>query len=77
MTEDDTVRAVMTAKYDEGKATIRELIRRSGSEEMTHYAMNLARGMNSQDVDEGLKCSLAIVGLFGAWLELLEESTST
>ena len=66
----------MTAKYDEGKAALRELIRRSGEDEIADYMAGVMEKMNSDDPSESLLHTAAVVGLIGAWLSLRLESVA-
>lgn len=67
------LRSMMESRCDQGRATVRRMIKERKEERMLLYARDLALGMNSADEDERLKCTLAMHGLFGAWLEMMDE----
>ena len=70
---EDNFRAVMTAKHDEGFAHVRDFIIRSGDDEIAKYAENLMDELDDDDVAVKLRAHLAMLGLFHAWLSVLEE----
>lgn len=72
---EDQFTAVMTAKYDEGKAALRELIRRSGEDEIAEYLGPIISQMNSADASTALLHTAAAVGMIGAWLSLRLEGS--
>lgn len=69
----DMFLSVLTSKYDEGMAHVRDLIKRSGNDEMSMYAVTLIEETHSDDVKVALRGYLSLVGLLSAWLPVLEE----
>jgi hypothetical protein len=49
------------------------MIQDSSEEEVLQFAMRLAGGISSADDEESKTCTLAVQGLFGTWLDLLDE----
>ena len=67
------LRSMLTSRCDQGRATIRQMIRENSVEEMLLFAMKLAQGTCSGDDDESKTCTLAMHGLFQTRLEMLGE----
>lgn len=67
-------KAVMISKHDEGLAAVREFIKRNGDDEISLYASRLIQEADTSDVDAHLRAQLAMLGLFHAWLSVLDES---
>lgn len=77
MKTNDQLRAVMTSKIDEGTAGVRELVRRSGEESLLVYFRKLNDRQTSNDPDEMLLSSLAILGLATGYLSFLNQELET
>ena len=64
---------MITSRYDQGRATVQQMIESCSEEELLLYARDLVLGMNSADSHESRTCTLAMHGLCGTWLEFLRQ----
>lgn len=70
----DKYQAVIQSKYDEGLATLRELIKRSDDEAICQLIESLIEEMQTtSDHKDALIKAAALVGMLGAYLSRLAE----
>jgi len=73
MTTEAQFRAVLTSKYDEGLAHVKDFVVRNGDDEMAVLLTRFIRETESNNPDAMLRGYLSIIGLLAAWLAVIDE----